>query len=320
MMSLLDNRNTFINEDEFLRIKSLADQGDADAQNQLGIMYEKGIGVAQNYTEAWKWYTIALHKHADAADNRVNLAHVIPASQRAEVDKNIKNWFQNNFEDNKPVLEIRIKEIIEKHIKTLIRKHKLTVYEDDYGNVYYDKWDKEVEYFIEKVIRIDSIIRNLLRLSATGSFPEFCTNIINNSIRDYGTNQLGHDASVDINNLNSIEFEHYCADILRSSGWNVHVTQVSSDQGIDLIASYGNVKAVFQCKLYSQPVGNSAVQEIIAGKQFEQATIAAVVSNNSYTKSAKQLANATGVYILHYTELEQFAERVGLGKSNINQT
>ena len=51
-MNLLDNRNTFINEDEFLRIKSLADQGDADAQNQLGILYEKDIGVAKNYTEA----------------------------------------------------------------------------------------------------------------------------------------------------------------------------------------------------------------------------------------------------------------------------
>jgi len=90
------------------------------------------------------------------------------------------------------------------------------------------------------------------------------------------------------------------------------VTQASGDQGIDVIATRDNVKAVLQCKKYSQPVGNAAVQEIIAGKQFEQADIAAVVSNNSYTQSAKQLANAAGVHLLHYAELEQFAEKVGI--------
>ncbi len=73
-MSLLDNlKNKLNKQDEFIRIKSLADQGDVDAQNQLGILYEKDIGVAKNYTEAWKWYTIALHKHADAAE-RAGLA------------------------------------------------------------------------------------------------------------------------------------------------------------------------------------------------------------------------------------------------------
>lgn len=89
-------------------------------------------------------------------------------------------------------------------------------------------------------------------------------------------------------------------------------TPASGDQGIDVIASYGNVKAVFQCKKYAQPVGNGAVQEIVAGKQFERADIAAVVSNATFTTSAKQLASTTGVHLLHYSELQGFAEKLGM--------
>ena len=34
----------------------LAEQGHAEAQNNLGVMYEYGRGVTQNYAEAAKWY------------------------------------------------------------------------------------------------------------------------------------------------------------------------------------------------------------------------------------------------------------------------
>ncbi len=39
--------------------KPLAEQGDADAQNNLGVMYDKGIGVPQNHKTAVKWYRLA---------------------------------------------------------------------------------------------------------------------------------------------------------------------------------------------------------------------------------------------------------------------
>ena len=40
-------------------LKPLAEQGYALAQNNLGVMYEKGQGVSQNYKTAVKWYTLA---------------------------------------------------------------------------------------------------------------------------------------------------------------------------------------------------------------------------------------------------------------------
>ena len=36
--------------------RPLAEQGNADAQFNLGFMYENGLGVPQDYAEAVKWY------------------------------------------------------------------------------------------------------------------------------------------------------------------------------------------------------------------------------------------------------------------------
>ncbi len=48
-------------------LRRLADQGDADAQHALGVMYDKGQGVPQDYQEAAKWYRLAADQgHAKA--------------------------------------------------------------------------------------------------------------------------------------------------------------------------------------------------------------------------------------------------------------
>lgn len=238
--------------------------------------------------------------------------------------------------------EADISALIEQYIRTLYVKYTQTIIRDDYGNFFYDKWFQEMDYFIENVIMKDTNLSGYLhasleKLEAIGvrydekeaqamqaaeelslfRISETRKKIIA-AVAEYELNNIENSSNlaVDVDSLDPIQFEHFCADILRKSGWNARVTQASSDQGIDVIANRGNIKAVFQCKKYSQPVGNGAVQEIIAGKQFEQAHIAAVVSNNSYTKSAKQLASTAGVYLLHHHELHQFAQNWGSDSDN----
>ena len=47
-----------------------AEQGDADAQYNLGVMYGKGQGVPQDYAEAVKWFRLAADQgDADAQYN-----------------------------------------------------------------------------------------------------------------------------------------------------------------------------------------------------------------------------------------------------------
>jgi uncharacterized protein len=40
-------------------MKRLAEQGHADAQYDLGLMYQTGRGVPENYVEAVKWYRLS---------------------------------------------------------------------------------------------------------------------------------------------------------------------------------------------------------------------------------------------------------------------
>ncbi len=40
---------------------SQAEQGNATAQYRLGVMYDSGFGVAQDYAEAMKWYRRAVY-------------------------------------------------------------------------------------------------------------------------------------------------------------------------------------------------------------------------------------------------------------------
>ena len=43
----------------FVEFSELAEQGYADAQYNLALMYDNGEGVTQDYAEAVKWYTLA---------------------------------------------------------------------------------------------------------------------------------------------------------------------------------------------------------------------------------------------------------------------
>ena len=39
-----------------------AEQGDADAQTKVGVMYHEGWGAPQDYAEAVKWYRMAANR------------------------------------------------------------------------------------------------------------------------------------------------------------------------------------------------------------------------------------------------------------------
>jgi TPR repeat protein len=57
-------------QETFEVCKKAAQQGDADAQNNLGWMYEKGLGVEQDYKETMDWHKKAEqqgHPEAKAA-------------------------------------------------------------------------------------------------------------------------------------------------------------------------------------------------------------------------------------------------------------
>jgi HJR/Mrr/RecB family endonuclease len=107
---------------------------------------------------------------------------------------------------------------------------------------------------------------------------------------------------VDVSKLTPLEYEEYCAVLLRGAGWRANTTP-RQDQGADVLAVLRRTKAVIQCKMYASPVGNRAVQEAIAGRAFYKTHLAVVVSTAPYTRSARQLAARTEVLLLHHDQL-----------------
>lgn len=191
--------------------------------------------------------------------------------------------------------------IVATHLQDLAKQRVRLVRRDAYGKERLGKWNKEVDYFISEHVRPAlSERQQCLLQEVRHEIAQMIDNRVERTIEAAPPFRSFHDG------MTPEEFEAFCAEELRSVGWTAETTAISGDQGVDVIARKNGVTVVLQCKLYySGSVGNDAVQEIIAGRAFERADFAAVVTNNTYTASAEQLAVRTSVFLLHYTDLCQ---------------
>jgi restriction system protein len=105
--------------------------------------------------------------------------------------------------------------------------------------------------------------------------------------------------------MSPIEYELYIARLLLNAGWSARHVGSLGDQGVDVIAELRGTRVAVQAKKYSRPAGNSAVQEVVAGKRFHSCALAVVVAPNGYTRSAQQLAHANGVLLLCHDDLSR---------------
>lgn len=106
-----------------------------------------------------------------------------------------------------------------------------------------------------------------------------------------------------INSMNPYEYEHYCAELLERRKWRTEVTKASCDQGVDIIAIKRGVRIVLQCKKYTKPIGNHAVQQIVAAIAHEKADRGVVVATSAFTPAAISLAASNNILLLHHSEL-----------------
>lgn len=106
------------------------------------------------------------------------------------------------------------------------------------------------------------------------------------------------------------EFEEYCADYLRRRGFKkVTVTRATGDQGVDILARRRGKTYAVQCKLYQKPVGNAAVQEAFTGKQYYDCDRGMVMTNSTFTRGARQLAERTDIELWEEIPLKRFPAR-----------
>jgi restriction system protein len=107
-----------------------------------------------------------------------------------------------------------------------------------------------------------------------------------------------------------LEFEYWVAEGLRRFGWDATVTSGSGDQGIDVICTRDGFRLGLQCKLYSGTIGNKAVQEANAGKVFYKLDQAGVITNSTFTRSAKELAQSAGIHLFSHHDIPTMHQRI----------
>lgn len=109
----------------------------------------------------------------------------------------------------------------------------------------------------------------------------------------------------DIDMMNGTEFEQFVALLFKKMGYLAKTTKASADQGIDVIAEKMGKKIGIQTKCYSDKVGNSAVQQVVAGLSHYNCSKGIVITNNYFTDAAKVLAQSNNVILWDREKLNE---------------
>jgi restriction system protein len=226
--------------------------------------------------------------------------------------RSIIKWFGHQgeimdaeFDREDRRLDKKIQKEISKHRNSLITQRERMVLVDAYGSDDDKNWmNHEIPYFIEKQIvpKLSEEERELLRISKS----KYVT-MIDATARQ---KRSGHRTSYGIKSaefnkdMTGVEYEEFCKDLFEIAGYQVTRTPQSGDQGVDLIVRKQRREIAVQCKRYSRPVGNKAIQEISAGLQYYDLLDGCVLTNATYTPSAKRLAKKLKIKLLHHSQIK----------------
>ena len=204
----------------------------------------------------------------------------------------------------------------EEHIDILVKNRLCMVSKDAYGVIHEEKWQNECHYFLNKVVTKSLNEEELNRYNFYDNETRAHIGTIVDDIVVVKQQEVEREMEFS-DEMDPHHYEQFCALLARKCGWNAITTSGSGDQGADIIARKDGRSVVIQCKKYSKPVGNKAVQEVIAAREFTQTDSAAVVSNSTYTKSAKALAHASQVHLWHHVDLLKMDKNLGLLETDL---
>ena len=75
--------------------RKAAEQGDANAQFNLGVMYGSGRGVPQNYKQSYVWSSVSLaNGFGDAKEEQDNASQKLTPSELSEAQALAAEYFE----------------------------------------------------------------------------------------------------------------------------------------------------------------------------------------------------------------------------------
>jgi hypothetical protein len=91
----------------------LAEEGDPMAQYELGIMYQNGEGVPQNYSKAVKWFRKAAEQGDSSAQYRLGLKYNVGHGVPQDYSEAVK-WFRKSAEKGDAAAQLSLARIYDK--------------------------------------------------------------------------------------------------------------------------------------------------------------------------------------------------------------
>ncbi|WP_294261551.1 restriction endonuclease [uncultured Comamonas sp.] len=280
-------------------IKSIA-QGNSkissEEEMELAFKNLRLIGYEPHYADVLIRYIPELAEWVTPTEDQyisVFLSLIKPQEEEARLKQELQAQKDAEQEKTSALIDFdkRLMKAVEKHQHTLLKKRRQLLWINDYGVIKgIEKWNRELINFIDDVVQPPHSYRL--------NYEIYIKKLDALLKEDSCTHQ-----SSDVHKMSGEEFERYCTEILKSSGWKVIHKGKTGDQGVDIISEYNKSRVAIQCKRYASSIGNKAVQEVYSGKNYEECDIAVVVSNAKFTASAVQLAQSLGVFLIDISEL-----------------
>ena len=237
----------------------------------------------------WLFYVLVIDKEQEKKEE------IIRESEKKEL-----KYEEELLEELTEELEA----IIKKEIKVIATAYRKSVTSNSFGKKNYDKFIPELLEFLEDNYNIFKELEEYHDVDA-GSLTIENEDSINFliSLIEEDIEKLNLDSEYS-DDMDPFDYEHYCASEFNKTGWEAKATQGSSDQGVDVKATKGGIVLVAQCKKFAKPVGNKAVQEVVAGMKYYEANKGVVIAPNGFTNSAEKLAEANNIKLIHHNEIK----------------
>lgn len=110
----------------------------------------------------------------------------------------------------------------------------------------------------------------------------------------------------EIDTMSGKEFEDYLGYMFETLGYKSRVTKYRGDYGADLILEKNEKRIAVQAKRYAKKISVKSVQEISTALKYYNANEGWVVTNNYFTKAAKDLARINGIILIDREKLMEF--------------
>ena len=211
-------------------------------------------------------------------------------------DDEIKNLIKDNLYE-KDYLRLK---------NRILRKKPNTVedYAKSFGEIYgYDFENKEyyidflLNLIIEKELEIrrNDLIELLEKFNKEIELKRFEKNISTKPEHDYSIKQIDY--------MNGYQFQSFLARLFEKMGFKIERTNLSWDQGADLLITKFSERYIIQAKRYREKVNNHAIQEVSAAIKHYKADKGIVITTNYFTKSAIELARSHQIRLIDRKEL-----------------